>query len=366
MSKAPPDESKGFSPRDLLLSPALQIAAYFLLLAAVLTALGFVLPEVRQLYFPGSVSGPLSVELDAPSTGGPESFGALGRTAREAGITGLFVVVGALIFVVPIARIYVVTMRQEGYEKPFIRLLLALPVVVAAVVQMVENDLALAFALTGIVAAMRFRATVKDLQDAFFAFAAIAIGLATGTGNFMLAGVTSAAVTGLVYTLWRFNVGEVESSMELSHTGGSLTEALVPGEPNPGMTIGEEGRAVKVGLADRERIQLAIARVASFVRADALRDKGKYNTLCVAHVSPDDPKAAGESLEKVLHEFAKRWVLVEKMALHDEEVLSLAYLARLKKDVDIGAMVGSFHCSPDGPLYAVELKPISGLRERLT
>ena len=363
-SKASGD-SKGFSAQNLLRSPALQIAAYFLLLSAVLVVLGRMLPEFRQLFIPGAATSPASGGLDLAS-GSPEAFGEVGRTALEVGITGLLVMVGALIFVVPVARMYVVTKRQEGYAKSFIRLLLALPVVVAAVVQIVQNDLALAFALTGIVAAMRFRATVEDLQDAFFAFSAIAIGLASGTGNFMMAGVTSAVVTGLVYTLWRYNVGEVESSMELSHTGGSLTEALVPGEVNPGVTIGSEERAVRVDLADRDRVQQAIARVAGFVRADALRGSGKYNTLCVAHVVPDEAEAAAKGLEKVLDEFTRRWVLVEMMALHDPEVLSFAYLARLRKDVDIGKMVGSFHCSSDGPLYAVELKPISGLRARLT
>jgi hypothetical protein len=366
MSTAPVQDSKGSSPRDLFLSPALQIAVYFALVWAVLAALGWALPEVRELFVPGGARSPPLGGLDQLASGGADSFSTLERSARAAGITATLSLLGALIFVVPIARMYVVTMRQQGYEKPFIRLLLALPVVVAAVVQIVQNDLALAFALTGIVAAMRFRTTVKDLQDAFFAFSAIAIGLAAGTGNLMLAGVTSVAVTGLVYALWKFNVGEVESSMELSFAGGSLTEALAPGEPNPGVTIGEKEKAVRVGAGDKEKLEQAIARVAGFVRADALRAKGKYNALCVAHVAPAEAKEAGKHLENVLDEYAKRWVLVESMALHDASVLSLAYLARLKQNVDVGAMVGSFQCGPDGPLYAVELKPISGLRERLT
>ncbi len=50
-----------------------------------------------------------------------------------------------------------------------------------AIITIVKFSLALAFALTGIFAGVRYRTTLKNLTDALFIFACMAIGLAAGT-----------------------------------------------------------------------------------------------------------------------------------------------------------------------------------------
>ena len=129
---------------------------------------------------------------------------------------------------------------------------------VAGVVQVVRGDLALAFALAGIVAAVRFRTTVKDLQDAVFAFSAIGVGLAAGTGNFSLAGALSFIFCLLSWLLWQYNVGDVEPSLELGHSGVTLAEALVPGE---GVVVSDTTPTLRwqvLGDADRYHVYVGI------------------------------------------------------------------------------------------------------------
>jgi len=48
------------------------------------------------------------------------------------------------------------------------------------VVLIVRDSVALAFSLAGIVAAVRFRNTLRDTKDAVYIFLAIAVGLAAG------------------------------------------------------------------------------------------------------------------------------------------------------------------------------------------
>ena len=68
----------------------------------------------------------------------------------------------------------------RSFTTPAIGLLL-LPMVVAAIIFVVKFSLPLAFALTGIFAGLRHQTRLKQQLDAYFTFAAIAVGLAAGT-----------------------------------------------------------------------------------------------------------------------------------------------------------------------------------------
>jgi hypothetical protein len=232
------------------------------------------------------------------------------------------------------------------------------------VVQVVRGDLALAFALAGIVAAVRFRTTVKDLQNAVMAFAAIGIGLAAGTGSLLLAAALSVVVSYLTYAMWLLDVGEVEPSLALGHSGLQLSEALVPGETHKAVVIGDDETVEPVHADDLEPLSESIERLADYVRADALRKKKKYNTLLLVYT--DDEERAKGRLEPILDKSASRWVFVDRIWRNGTGVSALEYLLRLKKNVQVGRMVDELDCGQGNLLRAVELKPIKGLRKMLT
>lgn len=351
----------------LFRSPLFVLMAYFAVVAAALVLAAWISPGMRQFLLPASPP-PTSFGGDFdPSSLAIQPTGGFWERARTTGVIGVLSLIGALIFAIPVVRVYAITMRQHGYDGSFIRLLAALPIVVAGVVQVVRGDIALAFALAGIVAAVRFRTTVKDLQDAVFAFVAIAIGLAAGTNSFVLAGALSTTFTLLAWFMWKLRLGEVEPSLELAHGGMLLSEALVPGEEVRGVVVGDEEVVTPVSSEDVPELSESIDRLASYVRGDALRRKKKYGSLLLAYVKDDaDPDKARETVDAVIDRYASRWVLVDRIELnHGSDVRVLEYLVRFKKSVEVGKMFDDFEAGGKGPVRAVELKPIRGFRDRI-
>ena len=63
----------------------------------------------------------------------------------------------AVLLALPVALVYVRTRAVRGYQQSVVQSLVVLPLVVAGVVVLVKDSLALAFGLAGIVAAVRYR-----------------------------------------------------------------------------------------------------------------------------------------------------------------------------------------------------------------
>jgi hypothetical protein len=102
------------------------------------------------------------------------------------GIKIMISMLGALLVMIPLRWVYLeVGDLEKAEHQPAGRKvsasLLLLPLVVTAIISIVKFSLALAFALTGIFAGVRYRTTLKNLTDALFIFACMAVGLAAGT-----------------------------------------------------------------------------------------------------------------------------------------------------------------------------------------
>ncbi len=93
---------------------------------------------------------------------------------------------GALLIMIPMRWVYLAvgdleTAEHQPEDQKVSASLLLLPLVVTAIIVIVKFSLALAFALTGIFAGVRYRTSLKNLTDALFIFACMAVGLAAGT-----------------------------------------------------------------------------------------------------------------------------------------------------------------------------------------
>ncbi len=102
------------------------------------------------------------------------------------GISVTLSMLGALMLMVPVRWVYLAVGDLEVSEDlptghKVSASLLLLPLVVTAIIVIVKFSLALAFALTGIFAGVRYRTSLKNLTDALFIFACMAVGLAAGT-----------------------------------------------------------------------------------------------------------------------------------------------------------------------------------------
>jgi len=98
---------------------------------------------------------------------------------------------GTLVFTYPIVTCYSATRHARKNSIMMIETLYLLPIVVCAVIIVVQHSLAIAFGLAGIVAAVRFRNSLKEPSDAVFVFASIGVGVAAGVSEIGVAGVAS-------------------------------------------------------------------------------------------------------------------------------------------------------------------------------
>jgi Domain of unknown function (DUF4956)/Dolichyl-phosphate-mannose-protein mannosyltransferase len=114
---------------------------------------------------------------------------------------------GALALMCPVAWLYMRTKPKVRYDASLVQTVIVLPVVITGVVLIVRDSVALAFSLAGIVAAVRFRNTLRDTKDAVYIFLAIAVGLAAGVQAFAVGFVVTVIYLGVILVLWRFDVG---------------------------------------------------------------------------------------------------------------------------------------------------------------
>jgi hypothetical protein len=141
---------------------------------------------------------PVAGLLGLPGTGiDPTAARPATATAFSAGLA----IIVATILAFPVAWVYTFTHERRGYRQSVVHTLILLPVVVAGVVVLVKDSLALAFSLAGIVAAVRFRNTLEDSKDAVYIFLATGIGLASGV-NVLVAAVASFLFNCVILGLW--------------------------------------------------------------------------------------------------------------------------------------------------------------------
>ena len=107
----------------------------------------------------------------------------------------------------PVSWVYMAVRGGDEYDQSLVNTIIVLPMVVTGIVIIVQNSLALAFALAGIAGAVRFRNSLKSSGDALFILLAGATGLAGGIGAIELAAVTVAFNYRFV-SLWITEYGE--------------------------------------------------------------------------------------------------------------------------------------------------------------
>ncbi|MBA3563851.1 MAG: DUF4956 domain-containing protein [Gammaproteobacteria bacterium] len=116
-------------------------------------------------------------------------------------------IIATVALTVPISWVYLITTRSQEVDQSFVQTIVVLPVVVAGIAMIVQNSLALAFSLAGVVAAVRFRFTLNEPAHALYIFAAIGIGLGAGIGAVGVATVISISFVYVNLVLWKLDYG---------------------------------------------------------------------------------------------------------------------------------------------------------------
>lgn len=93
----------------------------------------------------------------------------------------------SLVFGVLVVAIYKVTRRSATVTATFPATLVLLSILIAMVTQVIGDNIARAFSLVGALSVVRFRTVVRDTKDTAFVIAAVAVGMAIGLGQGMVA-----------------------------------------------------------------------------------------------------------------------------------------------------------------------------------
>ncbi len=119
----------------------------------------------------------------------------------------------AFLLSLPVAWVYILTRAKRGFQQSVVQTMVILPIVVAGILVLVKNSLALAFSLGAVVAAVRFRSSLDDSKDAVYIFLAIGIGLASGV-QIPIAVVLSAMFNAVILLLWYTDFGRAAAALE--------------------------------------------------------------------------------------------------------------------------------------------------------
>ncbi|HPB91978.1 MAG TPA: DUF4956 domain-containing protein [Anaerohalosphaeraceae bacterium] len=136
----------------------------------------------------------------------------------QAGLDPLSVILSLLLAFVlgqVLAWIYSFTHHGLSYSKSFVQSLIIITIVVAMVMTTIAGSFVVAVGLMGALSIIRFRNIIKDTRDIAFLFCALVIGMACGSGRYMIAVIGTTALGLVLLYLYWVDFGAFHSSNAL-------------------------------------------------------------------------------------------------------------------------------------------------------
>lgn len=310
--------------------PIVGLLMYYAGLSLVATALITWVPGFRQALVAPITQAPPS-QVDELLTGGHPVV--TGPASPWQGLGGrgalaLTAMTWALAVALPVAWVLMRT-RRLRYDPSLVHTLIMLPIVVAGVVLVVKNSLALAFALAGIVAGVRFRQKLDEPEEAVYVLLALGIGLAAGVQALDVALVMSMTFTMVVTVFWRYDIGAIYAKGK----GAQLTM----------------GDITLLARSSRDAARRILARDASIV--ETLKPDG------LLIVKTPDREVARRAIEMVASRLASEWHINDPTS--DNGLSRFETLMKLKDDTDPAEVVAELEARWSDAVSAAEYVPIS-------
>jgi len=249
--------------------------------------------------------------------------------------------VGSTLLMLPVAWIYTMTRQKRGYRQSIVQTLVILPAVVAGVVILVKNSLALAFSLAGIVAAMNFRARLRDSKDMVYVFLAMVIGLAAGVQIITVALAVSMIFNVIILILAWTDFGRSPAALEGARARARLERARQLAAVNrTGMFMSVIDREVLQSLSP-EQLDVLSERARRLSAKETGHDNiGKEKPLdSVLRVFGAEPEALRAATEAILATQSKAWRFSGVVA-GENGTSALEYRLRLRRKVPVAALAG--------------------------
>jgi uncharacterized membrane protein YhiD involved in acid resistance len=278
---------------------------------------------------------------------------ALPPPAAPAWATATLAMASAALLALPLAWLYTITRHKRGYRQSVVQTLILLPVIVAGVVVLVKFNLALAFSLAGIVAAVRFRNTLEDSKDAVYIFAATGIGLSAGV-DLSAAATLSFGYNLVTLLLYRSDFGRTPSPLSGAVAEERLRKALEEAN-RTGEFVSRVDHEILESMSPQQLDALAdraFKRHRDAAADTGEDDKAKYD--CVLAVRTDGSSGARLAVETILLKSAKRWHF-QSEATAEDGAQRIEYALRLKKSASPSAFLDALRAQGTAGVRDVEL-----------
>ena len=338
--------------------PIFRLVAYYTALAAVTAVLFHFFPIVNHLFTgerlqelgQSSQSSQLPQVLkDGLNSSQAKAVTLQSEPPLELAITTFLLMIGTLALMLPVSWVYMSAQRTRSYNQSVVQTLIILPIVVAGVILIVRNSLALAFSLAGVVSAVRFRTTLKDSRDVVFIFLAIAVGFAAGVQTLAVGVMVSVVFNFLVILIWRYDFGRnVLEPTASSHWTGPLSDlalkrgvAKVPDRdlvlaltPNQVNTLAQRFKRVRDVLGDDDK-------------------KPRYNAIL--SLTTNSLSETQQLVRVALGKVAKRWKL-DDVVTNDGKPSELYYIVKMRKNLTRDDFLTAIRATAGDSIVAADLE----------
>jgi hypothetical protein len=339
--------------------PIRRLLAYYAVLAAVMFALHQFLPIVDRV-----VSGAPASSQAPPLTHSPQlledglaadtttilAAESSTRTSAALVISRTFVFLATLALMLPVSWVYMSARRDRAHNQSVVQTLLILPMVVAGVILIVRDSLALAFSLAGVVAAVRFRTSLSDARDVVFIFLAIAVGFAAGVETLSIAVLVTVLFNFVLVLIWRYDFGRnVLAPTAGSEWAGPLNELAAKNGRDkqvPDRDIVLALTPAKVGALS-ERFN----RVKGMIGTDAR--KPRYNAILT--ITTSALTEAQKRMGPILDTNTKRWKL-DEVVTNEGKPSQIFFLVRTRKSLTRDALLTEIRSTAGAAIYGADLE----------
>jgi len=272
-------------------------------------------------------------------------------------ITTILILIGALVLMLPVTWVYMSARPSGGqHNQNVVQTLIFLPLVVAGIVFIVQNSLALAFSLAGVVGAVRFRTTLRDSRDLVYIFLSIVVGFAAGVQSLAVGAVISIIFNFVLLITWHYDYGRnmlmptaaAQWSRPLQALASETGDHQIPDRDLVLSLTPEKADA----LAERfNRVSKTVGKKKKKPRFDS-----------VITITTDSVADAQRRVEGVLERLTKRWTL-DEVVTHVGKPCEIYYLTRLKKTVPRDALLTAIHENAAGFIATANLETGENLQE---
>jgi hypothetical protein len=307
--------------------PMRRLVAYYVVLAAVAIGLAYTFPVVDRM-FSGErleqLAGTPQLLQDGLATGLPPAAALVLTPRFELALSTMLICIGTLALMLPVSWVYMSTKRTPRHEQSVVQALVILPIIVAGIILIVRNSLALAFSLAGVVSVLRFRTTLTDVRDIMFIFLGIAVGFAAGVQVLVVAVVLSVVFNFVLLLTWHYDYGRsVLEPSAAARWAEPLNKLALRGN---GGSVPDRDLVLALTPKKAEFLTERFKRVGASLGSDP--KKPRYNAILT--ITTNALGSAQELVELALDNSVRRWKL-DQVITNEGKPSELYYLAKVRK-----------------------------------